>query len=179
VAAFAAAFNVFILLTLNALEPEEMIDLRVLRIDLFPPLATLLSASIFVLAVRVVPWRWAATAVVLASLVFVAAMAVFVPPATNLLVQVEHQQVGEPDPRIALVAFRWPPMPMLAAVDVVRWRTRGARRSSLIVLPVCCLLACVPVIPMSSAPTTTRLQGASCDRGARLRLRWSRRPAFR
>src|SRR5262249_42257741 len=75
-----------------------MIDLGVLRIDLFPPLAPLLSASIVVLAVRVVPWRWAATAVVLASLVFEVAMAVFVPPATGLLVQVGHPQFGGPDP---------------------------------------------------------------------------------
>ncbi len=150
VAAFAAAFNIFMLLTLNALEPEEMIDLGGLTIDLFPPLATLLSASIFVLAVRVVPWRWAATAVVLASLVFVAAVAVFVPPATDLLVQIEHQQLRQPNPGIALVAFRWPLMPVLAAVavDVVRWRARSARRSSLILLAVCCLLACVPVVPI-------------------------------
>jgi len=107
-------------------------------------------------------------------------MAVLVPPATDLLVQVEHQQFREPNPGVAVVAIWWPLMPVLAAVtvDVVRRRAGGAWRSSLVLLAVCYLLACVPVIPMSSAPTTTRLQGASCDRGARLRLRWTRRRAF-
>jgi hypothetical protein len=147
VAAFAATFNVFTFLVFNGMGRDGMIDLGAFTVDVFPLLATLLCASILVVAVRVVPWRWTATSVALVSLLFVAAVAIFVPPATALLVQAEHEQFREPDPGISLVAFQWPLMPVLAAiaVDLVR---RGARRSPAVLLAVCCLLACLPVIPI-------------------------------
>jgi hypothetical protein len=146
VATFAATFNIFTFLTFNALEPRGMIDLGIVVVDVFPLLMTLLSGAVLVLAVRVVPWRWAATGVAAVSLVLVGAVALFVPPATDLLVQIEHQQFQRPDPGIAFVAFQWPLMPVLVAVaiDIVR---RGARRTG-IALAICCLLACIPVTPL-------------------------------
>ena len=146
VAAFAAAFNVFTFLVFDGMGERGTIDLGAFTINLFPFLATLVSASILVLAVRVVPWRWTATCVALVGVLLVAAVAIFVPPATDLLVQVEHQQFRELDPGISLVAFQWPLMPVLAAVaiDLVR---RGSRRSA-VPLAICCLLACMPVIPI-------------------------------
>lgn len=146
VAAFAATFNIFTFLVFNALGGDGLLDLGGLTIDVFPLLGTLLSATVLVVAVRVVPWRWSATAVALTSLVLVVIVALFVPPATALLVQVEHQQFRQPDPGISLVAFRWPLMPILAAImiDVAR---RG-RRSPATLLAVCCLLASLPVVPL-------------------------------
>jgi hypothetical protein len=147
VAAFAAAFNLFTFLVFNGMGEDGMIDLGAFTVNVFPFLATLLSASILVVAVRVVPWRWTATGVALVGLVLVAVVAVFVPPATDLLVQVEHQQFRRSDPGISLVAFQWPLMPVLAAVaiDLVR---RGSRGSA-VPIAICCLLACLPVIPIS------------------------------
>lgn len=145
VGAVAAAFNIFMFLVLNGIGDHGMIDLGVLTIDVFPLLATLLCATILVVAVQVVPWPWTATGVALVSLLLVGAVALFVPPATAVLVQAEHQQFLQPDPGVSLVALRWPVMPVLAAVavDLVR---RG-RRSAGVMLAVCCLLASLPVIP--------------------------------
>jgi hypothetical protein len=152
VAAFAAAFNIFTFLVFDGLGSRGMIDLGTVTVNLFPPLATLLSAAILVVAVRVVPWRWTATSVASISLLLVVVVAIFVPPATDLLVQVEHQPFTKLDPGISLVAFQWPLMPALAAiaVDVVRWGAGRARTSTrvLIALAVCSLLACVPVQPI-------------------------------
>lgn len=147
VAAFAATFNIFTFLVSNGMGDQGMIDLGAFTINVFPLLATLLCATILVVAVRVVPWRWTATSVALVSLLFVGAVALFVPPATDLLVQAEHQQFREPDPGVALVAFQWPLMPVLAAVAVDLAR-RGARRSPAVLLAVCCLIACVPLTPV-------------------------------
>jgi hypothetical protein len=152
VAAFAAAFNIFTFLVFDGLGSRGTVDLGPLTVDLFPLLAALLSATMLVAAVRAVPSRWTATGVALTSLAFVAVVAIFVPPATDLLVQVEHQRFAEPDPGISLVAFQWPLMPVLAAiaVDVVRWGAGGARTSSPvpIALAACCLLACLSVLPI-------------------------------
>jgi hypothetical protein len=146
VVTFAATFNIFTFLVFNGMDDQGTIELGAFTLNVFPLLATLLSASILVLAVQVVPWRWTATSVAAVSLLLVAAVAIFVPPATDLLVQVEHQQFREPDPGISLVAFQWPLMPVLAAVaiDLVR---RGSRRPA-IPLAICCLLASLPVIPI-------------------------------
>jgi hypothetical protein len=151
-AAFAAAFNVLTFLVFDGLGSRGMVAVGALTVNLFPPLATLLSATILVVAVRMVPWPWTATSVALIGLVYVAVVAIFVPPATDLLVQVEHQRFIEPDPGISLVAFQWPLMPVLAAiaVDVVRWGAGRVRTASPlpIALAVCCLLACLPVLPI-------------------------------
>jgi hypothetical protein len=145
VGGFAATFNILTFLVFNGMGEQGMINLGAFTIDIFPLLATLLCATILVVAVQVVPWRWTATSVALVSLVLVVAVALFVPPATSLLAQAEHQQFRRFNPGIALVAFQWPLMPWLAAVviDLVR---RGARRSVSIQLAVCCLLACLPVV---------------------------------
>ncbi|HXM56117.1 MAG TPA: hypothetical protein VOB72_12060 [Candidatus Dormibacteraeota bacterium] len=152
VAAFASMLNIFMFLVLNGIGDEGMLDLGPLTIDVYPLLATLLLATIIVVAVQVVPWPWTATSVALASLVLVVAVALFVPPATDALVQSEHQRFQEPDPGVSVVALRWPLMPLLAAVavDLVR---RG-RRSTSVLLAFCCLLASLPVIlarPLESA----------------------------
>lgn len=144
-AAFAAAFDILMLLVLNGIGGRGMIDLGVLTVDVFPLLATILCATMLVVAVQLVPWRWAATSVALIGLVFVGAVALLVPPATDALVGLEHQQFLRPDPGVSLVALRWPLLPVLAAVavDVVR----RVRRSDRVLLAVCCLLASLPVIP--------------------------------
>jgi hypothetical protein len=151
VAAFAAAFNIFTFLAFDGLGRRGMIDLGAFTINVFPLLSALLSASILLVAVQVVPWRWTATGVALVGMVFVVAVAVFVPPATDFLVQVEHQRFREPDPGVALVAFQWPLMPVGAAlaVDVVRWGARRAGRHSVNLLAGCCLLAGLPVLPIN------------------------------
>ncbi|HEY7200216.1 MAG TPA: hypothetical protein VIC57_08405 [Candidatus Dormibacteraeota bacterium] len=143
-AALAGTFNIFMFLVLNGVGDEGMLDLGVLTVDVYPLLATLLSATILVVAVQVVPWPWTATSVAVASLVLVGLMALFVPPATVALVQAEHLQFRQLDPGVSLVALRWPLMPLLAAiaVDLVR---RG-RRSAGVLFAVCCLLASLPVI---------------------------------
>jgi hypothetical protein len=145
VAAFAATFDIFMFLVLNGIGDEGLFDLGVVTIDVYPVLATLLLATVLVVAVQVVPGSWTATSVALVSLLLVVAVAIFVPPATDALVQIEHQQFRQPDPGVSLVALRWPLTPLLAAVavDLVR---RG-RRSAGVLLAVCCLLASLPVIP--------------------------------
>ena len=141
-----------------------MIDLGMLTVDVFPLLATLLCTTILVVAVQVLPWPWTATSVALVSLVLVGAVAVLVPPATDALAQVEHQRFLEPDPGVSLVALRWPLTPLRAAVavDLVR---RG-RRSAGVLLAVCCLLASLPVIPISPLQGTAFLFVALGTAGA-------------
>ncbi|MBA3824926.1 MAG: hypothetical protein H0X24_13655, partial [Ktedonobacterales bacterium] len=70
-----------------------------------------------------IPWRWSATAVAALALVLVALVFLFVPPATDALVQSENLaylrgHVG----MLAVIALRWPLAPLLTAflLDVTR-----------------------------------------------------------
>lgn len=155
-AGFGTTFNIFVFLLFNAFERQGIITLGGVSIIVFPLLAALLSAAILTAAVRAVPWRWAAAGVALAGLVLVVAVGLYVPPATNLLVQIEHQSFRRHNPGIALVAFEWPLMSVLAAVtfDVVRRAIRrvgSSQQALLVAVALCSVLACLPVMPIEPA----------------------------
>ncbi len=97
-------------------------------------LLAFVSAWALFAAVRAVEWRWAATCVGVVYGLFALLMQVFVPPATDALVAIEHLSFRKADAPFSLMAFQWPLGAILAAIlfdiirEVARRRNWSARR---------------------------------------------------
>jgi MFS family permease len=96
-------------------------------LSLFTPLLSgLLVAFTLVAAATAIPWRWAATCVSVCYLVLAGIMAVFVQPATDWLLTVEHLHYRSAPPGTSIVALEWFLTPLVVAVliDVLMRRAR-------------------------------------------------------
>jgi hypothetical protein len=154
VVALAATLNIFMFLVIPARGSAGSVELGPVTLGAYPLLAGLATAAVLLAAVLMVPWRWAATSVAIASLVLVAAVAAFVPPATSVLVGLEQQafregRSGTP----SLVALQWPLTPLIAAV-LLDLAARLARRRSwptvgfVALGGLACAVACLPFSPL-------------------------------
>jgi hypothetical protein len=84
---------------------------------LYPLLASFLGGWVLMATKYAVPGRWSALAVVAVSLVLVAIVFLFVPPATAALVQSENLAYLRGGPStLSVIALRWPFAPFLGAV---------------------------------------------------------------
>jgi hypothetical protein len=151
IVAFAVMIGLFAILLFNAMGGMGIIDLGLFTVNVYPFLAALLFSWALYAAAIAIPWRFAATSVVGVYLLLALIMELFVPPATNWLVAVEHLTFREDNPGISLVAFEWPLTPILVAigidivVGIARRRNWSFGRLAVALLPAL-LLACIPSI---------------------------------
>lgn len=150
---------IFTFLLFDAYGGMGTINLGILSVNVFVLLAALLGAWTFMTATYALPWRWSATSVTVISLLFVGIVAIYVPPATNLLLQLEHLAFRRPGPHLPVVAVDWPAAFIVSAIiiDLLSRRARAkgwsARKQTLIIgasaligfLPVPIILPFYPV----------------------------------
>src|SRR5437763_451672 len=88
------------------------------------PLGAYIVAFTRVAAAYAIPWRWAATSVSACYLLLAGIMAVFVQPATDWLLTVEHLKYREAPPFTSVVALEWFLTPVIVAIliDVIMHR---------------------------------------------------------
>src|SRR5207247_8689823 len=98
----------------------------VLTLDDVPLLSALLVAFSLVAAASAIPWRWAATSVSVCYLVLAGIMALFVQPATDWLLSVEHLIYRQAPLFTSVVALQWFLTPLVVAIliDVFMHRAR-------------------------------------------------------
>jgi hypothetical protein len=118
VIAFAVTMCIFTFLLFDAYGDMGMVNLGFMTINVFTLLSALLGAWTFVAAAYALPWRWSATLVVLISLAFVGIVALYVPPATNLLLQLEHLVYRRGGAHPPVVALDWPVLFLVGAIIV-------------------------------------------------------------
>src|SRR5215471_12862497 len=127
VIAFAVTMCIFTFLLFDAYGDMGMVNLGIMTINVFTLLAALLGTWTFVAAAYALPWRWSATFVALVSLVFVGIVALYVPPATNLLLHLENLVYRKGGGELAAVAFEWPALFIVGAV-IIDTLVRRAKR---------------------------------------------------
>ena len=154
VLAFAAVLGIFTFLLGDATDDPGFMQLGSVIINFFPPLSGLLVSWVLVGASRLIPWRWAATAVVLAYLFYAVIFQIFVPPATGALVAAEHltyrRELGS-FAVLSLLAVRfWPLMPLIVAPLIDIFARRASRKSwsgrkTLLAFALVSLISCFPL----------------------------------
>ncbi|HEU5199449.1 MAG TPA: hypothetical protein VFU32_07420 [Ktedonobacterales bacterium] len=153
IVAFGTMFSIFTLLLFNALGDEGYILLGPLHLAVYPVMAALLGGWTLISVRQAVPWRWAASAAVLASLALVVIVALYVPPATDLLVQAEHLRYRT-GPGPALVAIEWPMGQALIAalgIDLLTWQAKRhtwSQRRLTVPLALLVFVTTIPVLPL-------------------------------
>jgi hypothetical protein len=164
--ALGSVLSIFTLLLFDALKGQNLIDLGFTSITVFPLLSGILVAFTLVAAVYTIPWRWAATAVSAFYLLLAGIMAVFVQPATQWLLGVEHLQYREAAPFTSVVALEWFITPIVVAIlmDVIMRQARRKQwsqgRLALILALAALLSGALPVIsvyPLYPAVLVLRL----------------------
>ena len=128
VLALATVLGLFTLLLFDALDNGNFINLGFMSVTVFPLLSGLLVAFSLVAAVYALPWRWAATSVVACYLLLAGIMALFVQPATDWLLTVEHLTYRRAHPSTSAVALEWFLAPLLVAVLIDGIMRRSQRK---------------------------------------------------
>jgi hypothetical protein len=152
VLALATVLSLFTLLLFDALSREHVLTLGSMSISVFPLLSGLLVAFTLVAAASAIPWRWAATSVSVCYLMLAGIMAVFVQPATDWLLTVEHLKYREAPLFTSVVALQWFITPLVVAIliDVLMRRAQRkqwSRRKLTLILALAALLSGVlPVL---------------------------------
>ena len=143
VLALATVLSLFTLLLFDALASKNYINLGLMSINAFPLLSGLLVAFTLVAAAYAIPWRWAATSVSACYLLLAGIMAVFVQPATDWLLTVEHLKYREAPPFTSVVALEWFLTPVIVAIliDVIMHRARRKQWSQSKLTPILALTA--------------------------------------
>ena len=133
--------SLFTLLLFDALASKNYINLGLMSINVFPLLSGLLVAFTLVAAAYAIPWRWAATSVSACYLLLAGIMAVFVQPATDWLLTVEHLKYREAPPFTSVVALEWFLTPVIVAIliDVIMHRARRKQWSQSKLTPILAL----------------------------------------
>lgn len=88
--AFGTMMAVFTYILADGATDLGFLSFGTISITVFPILAGAMIAWLFVSVVHAIPWRWAATSVILVYIAFGVLFALFVPPATNYLLVLEH-----------------------------------------------------------------------------------------
>lgn len=124
--ALATVLGLFTLLLFDALERKNFITLGFMSISVFPLLSGMLVAFTLVAAASAIRRRWAATWVSVCYLVLAGIMALFVQPATDWLLTVEHLRYRDTPPFTSIVALQWFITPLVVAVliDMIMRRAR-------------------------------------------------------
>lgn len=150
--ALATVLSLFTLLLFDALKDKNLINLGFMSISVFPLLSGMLVAFTLVAAAYAIPWRWAATFVSVCYLLLAGIMAVFVQPATDWLLTVEHLQYRDAPPFTSVVALEWFLTPLVVAmlIDVLMHRARrrqwSQRKLTLILALTALLSGALPVV---------------------------------
>jgi hypothetical protein len=152
VLSLATVLSLFTLLLFDSLSRDHVPSLGFMSLSFFPLLSGELVAFTLVTAAFAIPWRWAATSVSVCYLVLAGIMAVFVQPATDWLLSVEHLRYREAPLFTSVVALQWFLTPLVVAllIDVIMHRARGkqwSRRKLALILSLAALLSGVlPVV---------------------------------
>ncbi|HEY0755423.1 MAG TPA: hypothetical protein VGD98_15810 [Ktedonobacteraceae bacterium] len=150
--ALATLLSLLTLLIFDALDNSNQIGLGFINISVFPLLASMLVAFVFVVATYALAWRWAATLVSGFYVCLAVIMAIFVQPATDWLLTIEGLSYKESPPATSIVALEWFITPVVVAIliDVFMRRARRkdwSRRKTVLVLALCALMSGIlPVI---------------------------------
>jgi hypothetical protein len=154
IVAFGTVMAVFTYMLADGASELGILSLGTISISVFPLLAGAMIAWLLVSIVHAIPWRWAATSVILVYIAFGALFAVFVPPATNYLLVLEHMHY-----RRNIAAFAnlsvvtmelWFLLPIIVAPLIDLFFRLGQRkgwsvRTLMIGCALLALLACIPV----------------------------------
>jgi hypothetical protein len=152
VLSLATVLSLFTLLLFDSLSRDHIPSFGFMSLSFFPLLSGELVAFTLVAAAFAIPWRWAATSVSMCYLVLAGIMAVFVQPATDWLLTVEHLRYREAPLTTSVVALQWFLAPLLVAIliDVIMHRAVGkqwSRRKQALILSLAALLSGVlPVV---------------------------------
>ena len=150
VLAFAVMLSIFTLFLFDSIEVKNFVNLGFTEVSLFPLLAGITVTTTLVAAVYIVPWRWAATAIIGFYLAFAGIMALAVQPATNYLLTLERLSYRHGHPVTSVVALEWFLAPLIVAVliDVITWQARRRNWSARAVTIAYILIALIATIPM-------------------------------
>jgi len=150
VLAFAVMMSIFTLLLFNSIEVRNFVSLGFTEVSLFPLLAGVMVTTTLVAVVHIVPWRWAATAVVGFYLLFAGIMALAVQPATDYLLSLERLTYRHGRPVTSIVALEWFLAPLIVAIliDVVTRQARRRNWSARTITIAYILIALIVTIPM-------------------------------
>ena len=146
VLALATVLSLFTLLLFDALSRDHVLNLGFMSISVFPLLSGMLVAFTLVAAAFAIPWRWAATLVSVCYLALAGIMALFVQPATDWLLTVEHLRYRDAPPGTSIVALQWFITPLVVAllIGVIMRRARGrqwSRSKMTVILSLAALLS--------------------------------------
>ncbi len=147
---FATMMSIFTLLLFDALDDKNTLTLGSVSISFFPLLAGILIAFTFTAVKTVVPWRWAATAVVAIYLFFAGVMALFVQPATEYLRGLEGLAYRSGHaPLTSVVTMEWFLAPIVVAIliDIFMYRAQRKQWSARKVTLVLALTALIAGLP--------------------------------
>ena len=160
--ALGTMMSLFSLLLSEGLEPQHTLQPGVgITIGFFPALACLVAAFAFVTARYVLPYRAAATSVLLIYLLFALLFSAFVPSATSALVISEglsYRKALAEFAYLSIVAVSfWPLMPLVVAplIDLCFWwaKRQGWSEHGLYVsLAGLSLFSCWPVFAHTAFP---------------------------
>ena len=150
VLAFAVMMSIFTLLLFDSIEVRNFVNLGFTEVSLFPLLAGVMVTTTLVAAVHIVPWRWAATAIVGFYLLFAGIMALAVQPATAYLLKIERLSYRHGQPVTSIVALEWFLAPLIVAIliDVLTWQARRRNWSARTLTIVYILVALIATIPI-------------------------------
>lgn len=154
--ALATLLSILTFLLFDAMRRRGTLDLGFTTINLFMFMGGLAGTWILIAAARALPWRFAATSVIGFYYLFALIVAIIVPPITNQLVLSENLVYLNGNPGIAVVAFEWPLLPILAAliIDItfLAFRRRGQEPDTfnwiLITLPLVGFIPSVLLSPL-------------------------------
>ncbi|GER88559.1 hypothetical protein KDW_27210 [Dictyobacter vulcani] len=168
-AALGITFSIFTILLADAISLSNYIDLAILKINLYPLCACLLTAFIFAAAKTAVGTRFAVSGVILMYIVVAAIFSIFVPPATGYLVgveQLQYRRALQSFAYLSILAMRlWPLLPILLA-PLYDWLLNHAGQHNwshhriLWSSTGLCLLAAIPVMAFNLTAITRIIQTA-------------------
>ena len=147
---FATMMSIFTLLLFDSLYDRNTLTLGSVTISFFPLLAGILIAFTFTAVKTVVPWRWAATAVVAIYLFFAGVIALFVHPATEYLRGLEGLAYRSGHaPLTSVVTMEWflAPIAVAILIDIFMYRAQKQQWSARKVALVLALTALIAGLP--------------------------------
>ena len=127
VIAFTMILGILALLLLDAYGKLGYASIGSLSFNLFPLISAPIGMWVLIMAVRVLPWRWSASYIMIAYVLLVAIIILFVPPAIRQLAQAEQLSFRKNHTEVfPLVAVAWPIGIVYSGIvlDVLRHRAQ-------------------------------------------------------
>lgn len=147
--AFATTLSILTFLLFDAYGKMGTITLGFVTINVFAALAALFGLFIFVAAAAALPWRWAATSVTAISLLFIIIDWFYIPPATNLLLNMEQLSYRRAGAHPTVITIDWPILFLVGAIlfDIVMYRARQRGWSVRKLLPMLAISTLIAFLP--------------------------------